>query len=337
MIPSMEENYRMVRRQNALDALEEQTMKRLLSILLLAAVAVACTAALPVETEAAAMGYYTYSIIGGKATITSVSSAISGNVTIPSTFGGYTVTGIGNYAFNCCTHVTSVTIPDSVTKIGDCAFYSCTSLTEMTIPDRVTSIGSCAFYYCAELTAISIPDSLVSIGNNAFADCAKLTDITLPNGVTDIGNFAFSGCNLLTIHCEEGLEAENYAKKSGIPIAYIGAVTHAHDYASDWTTDENSHWHPCSGCEEKGDYAAHAWNDGEVTKEATEAETGLKKYTCTVCDATKEETLDKLDVTANQGRNPPEGKFPWWIVIVPIVVIGGGAAAILFLKKKKKA
>ena len=36
----------------------------------------------------------------------------------------------------------------------------------------------------------------------------------------------------------------------------------------------------------------HSWNDGEVTKEATETENGVMTYTCTVCSATKTEEIE---------------------------------------------
>ena len=38
---------------------------------------------------------------------------------------GYSVTSIGNYAFEYCSSLTSVTIPNSVTSIGDYAFNHC--------------------------------------------------------------------------------------------------------------------------------------------------------------------------------------------------------------------
>ena len=55
------------------------------------------------------------------------------------------VTSIGNYAFQGCNGLTSITIPDSVTSIGDYAFSGCSGLTSVTIPDSVTSIGYRAF------------------------------------------------------------------------------------------------------------------------------------------------------------------------------------------------
>ena len=68
-------------------------------------------------TSAATSGYYTYTVSSGEATITDVDKSISGDVTIPSTFGGYTVTSIGDSAFNRCTNLEYVTIPIGVKSI----------------------------------------------------------------------------------------------------------------------------------------------------------------------------------------------------------------------------
>ena len=112
------------------------------------------------------------------------------------------ITSIGGSAFEDCTSLRSITIPDSVTSIGNSAFRKCTSLTSITIPDSVTSIGNYAFYYCTSLTSISIPDSVTTIGNYAFRNCTSLTSVTIPNSVTSIGEYAFSGCTgELIVNC----------------------------------------------------------------------------------------------------------------------------------------
>ena len=149
------------------------------------------------------------------------------SITIP-----YSVTKIGERAFEGCTGLTSITIPNSVTKIGYSAFKGCTGLkeievdadnkyyssedgvlynkekteliccpkgkTSITIPYSVTKIGEEAFWGCKSLTSITIPSSVTKIGKRAFAGFTGLTSITIPNSVTKIGEEAFWGCKSLT-------------------------------------------------------------------------------------------------------------------------------------------
>ena len=120
------------------------------------------------EASAASEGYYTYTVTDGEATITDVDTSIEGNISVPSTLGGYSVTTIGDKAFCFCDSLTSITIPDSVTTIGGEAFACCYSLTSVTIPDSVTTIGDYAFAGCTSLTSVTIPDSVTNIGDIAF-------------------------------------------------------------------------------------------------------------------------------------------------------------------------
>ena len=108
------------------------------------------------------------------------------------------VTEIGDYAFFRCSGLTSLTLPSGVTKIGGNAFYGCSGLTSLTLPSSVTWIGDSAFLGCSGLTSLTIPSGVTEIGGNAFYGCSGLTSLTLPSGVTEIGNWAFYGCSGLT-------------------------------------------------------------------------------------------------------------------------------------------
>jgi hypothetical protein len=140
----------------------------------------------------------TYDARGVSVTITDCESAATGELVIPDTIEGKSVTGIGDWAFYQCSSLTSITIPDSVTIIGNNAFRSCSSLTSITIPDGVTDIGGYTFLGCINLTSVTIPDSVTRILHAAFASCASLTSITIPNSVTFINSEAFNGCSSLT-------------------------------------------------------------------------------------------------------------------------------------------
>ncbi len=71
---------------------------------------------------------YDYTANAGAIAITGYSCS-GGAVTIPSTINGLPVASIGQYAFESCSELTSITIPATVTTIGEDAFLDCTSLT----------------------------------------------------------------------------------------------------------------------------------------------------------------------------------------------------------------
>jgi hypothetical protein len=106
------------------------------------------------------------------------------------------VTSIPDNAFDGCTELTTVTIPDSVTSIGVRAF-AYTSLTSVTIPANVTIIEDVTFYYCTSLTSVIIPDGVLSIGFWSFGYCVSLSSVTFPHSITRIGYAAFHTCNSL--------------------------------------------------------------------------------------------------------------------------------------------
>ena len=123
-----------------------------------------------------------------------------GDVVIPDTLDGLTVTDIGTSSFRENINLTGIVIPDSVTSIENYAFLHCSSLTGITLGNSVVTIEGYAFSGCIGQSGFIIPDSVISIGDRAFNDCIGLTDVTIGNGVANIEFLAFSGCtSLLTI------------------------------------------------------------------------------------------------------------------------------------------
>lgn len=105
----------------------------------------------------------------------------------------YEVTEIKPFAFDGCSGLTSIKIPNSVTSIGSFAFHECSGLTSITIPNQVTSIEQFTFTNCRSLSSITIPNSVTSIGPYAFAWCTSLTSLTLSSNVESIMDNAFRG------------------------------------------------------------------------------------------------------------------------------------------------
>jgi hypothetical protein len=108
------------------------------------------------------------------------------------------VIAIGEHAFDGCTGLISVKIPNTVITIGSNAFKSCVGLTSVGLPGSVTTIGNKAFYGCTGLTSVAIPNSVKTIGESAFWGCTGLNSIEIPSSVTTIGEWAFARCSNLT-------------------------------------------------------------------------------------------------------------------------------------------
>ena len=201
--------------------------------------------------------------------VTSGNNRYTDCVVIPEsvTYNGttYSVTSIGESAFQYCSGLTSVVIGNSVTSIGYEAFYDCSGLTSIEIPNSVTSIGDEAFYECESLkevhisdlatwcnidfenasanplcyaknlyldgelvTELAIPDGVTEIKGYAFYGCTGLTSIEIPNSVTSIGTSAFYGCTGLT-----SIEIPN-------SVTSIGSHAFSHCYSLTSITIPNS-------------------------------------------------------------------------------------------------
>jgi hypothetical protein len=218
---------------------------------------------------------------------TSLTTIWRGSTTLNSITIPASVTSIGNYAFQGCTSLTTVTFePGSQLKtIGDYAFaidfidvdntFYIVPLRSILIPASVTSVGNYAFQGCTSLTTVTFEQGsqLATIGDYAFAIyffdsnnvvdyyfpidysdtfyIVPLTSISIPASVTSIGNYAFQGCtSLTTVTFEPGSQlttirayafavyiavgSDEYTKVFTVPLTSISIparVTSIGDYA----------------------------------------------------------------------------------------------------------
>ena len=99
---------------------------------------------------------------------------------------------VGNGAFNLCSSIVSVDLPNAV-KIGLSAFDGCNALAEVNLPSAA-EIGDKAFAACTSLTSLSL-GAAETIGDEAFMNAATLSSVSLPVAET-LGRNAFSGTQI---------------------------------------------------------------------------------------------------------------------------------------------
>lgn len=145
--------------------------------------------------------YYT---ITGSATV-SVSNgdyAYAGDVIVPATVNNsgktYSVTAIGENAFQSAADLESITLPEGLTTIGDNAFYQ-SGVKTVNLPSTLSSLGTSAFRECVNLKSIALPDALVDIKESAFDGCSTLKTLTLSVKVKTIEQRAFFGVSIETL------------------------------------------------------------------------------------------------------------------------------------------
>lgn len=168
-----------------------------------------------------------YSVSGTEAVITGCSGTGTSVVIPEKVENTYTVTAIDASAFEDCTTLISITVPDSIFSIGESAFFGCSSLEKVYIGNGANDIGGGAFGNCPSLDAFTvgalnetytavegmlyskdeteliayaggseavIPEGTLKIGEKSFYCNTLLSSAALPAGLEEIEDYAFSGC-----------------------------------------------------------------------------------------------------------------------------------------------
>ena len=108
--------------------------------------------------------------------------------------------------------LSSVFFPSTLEKISgnkatryiDGAFNGCSSLTSVTLPENLKSIGKYAFRGCSALTEVRIPSMVTSIEDEAFDDCSNLKDVwTYTLVPQSIGQKTFNTYTTATLHIQK--------------------------------------------------------------------------------------------------------------------------------------
>ncbi len=181
---------------------------------------------------------------------------------------------IGNYAFDQCTSLTSITIPNSVKTIGYDAFSSCSLLKEVNylgtieewcnitfaddssnplwyaknlytngkkpsgniILKDIKSIPSYTFYNQYNITSIELPNTIKSIRAEEFSGCTALKSISIPDSVTWVGESAFYNC-----HSLEAINIPDSVTSMGNSVFYnCYSLQNAYIYGSIKTIGSNA-------------------------------------------------------------------------------------------------
>lgn len=137
---------------------------------------------------------------------------------------------IGFNAFQGCSTLTSITLPESLKSLREGVFNG-TSITSIHIPDAVEDIAKGAFQYCPNLETVTggkgikklgegqfigcpnlknVPDLAVleKLPNQTFYNCTSLSEdtYTIPEGTKTIGQATFANTGFINFKLAESVE-----------------------------------------------------------------------------------------------------------------------------------
>ncbi len=173
-----------------------------------------------ISNEQHRSGDYYYSFNSSKTvTIIQYTGETTNGLVLPDTIDGYTVTGIGEQAFQWY-EGTSIQLPSKLKFICSKAFYY-SSISEFVLPNTLERIDGEAFMCCHSLTSINIPASVKTINGNAFRGCSHLESITVDPDNSVFGifqNALISKTDMRIIVYPYALVGETFSIPDGIKI-----------------------------------------------------------------------------------------------------------------------
>ena len=115
-------------------------------------------------------------------------------------------TEIANNAFESCTRVNKVVLPNSLVKIGDYAFSYTHNVSIDSFPESLKEIGAYAFRFNNGIKDVVLGDNLETLGYAAFYS-SDITSVTFNDKIKEIPTYCFYFCkNLTVVNFKEGLE-----------------------------------------------------------------------------------------------------------------------------------
>lgn len=131
------------------------------------------------------------------AILTKCDPSAVGKLVVPGIVNGQPVERIAVNAFDGCSGLTSVTLPQTVRFLSEVMFERCDSLCEVILPEHIREIPDSAFSRCVSLQKLDLPENIDHIGAYAFEGCMSLEEINIPEQVMYIRNGTFYGCESL--------------------------------------------------------------------------------------------------------------------------------------------
>ena len=140
-----------------------------------------------------------------------------------------------------------VEFPPCVRMIGTQAFEGCSGLTRLVIPESVTNIASRAFAYYRGLTDVMIPDDIQFVGDDAFGNCGRLANVTMPVCLVERSGYFGSAPRAGNVFNSTGIENATLAEGATCIGAYALAWTFNDKTVPAHVTIPNSVTSICNG------------------------------------------------------------------------------------------